>query len=343
MNWITRHIKRVIFVGLLLLIVFLVAKNTVAKPKPTYHTVNAESRDLKQILDVTGKVEAGKQAVLRFQAGGKLVYVGAKVGDKVKKWQTIASLDKAALQKQLQKSLNDFMTNRQDFDQYRDNNNVVGDNFTSQPQLTPPIIRELFKDQLSLQNAALTVEIQDITNKLATLYSPIDGIVTQMATEVALVNVNPTDTFTIVDPDSLYFSAMVDEADLGKVTASQSAEIVLDAFPNTTISTSVISIDFTPSVGESGGTVYKVKLPLKATNATYRIGLNGQANLLLNEKKSALSLPIEAIRTKDNQKLVKVLLNGQIIDKPVKVGLETNDYVEILEGITSNDQVIVPQ
>jgi RND family efflux transporter MFP subunit len=341
-KWIKRRAKFVFTITIIVLVGFLIYRKTIAKQSINQETTTAQIRDLKQVLDVTGKVEARGQAVLHFQTGGKLIYIGAKVGDNIKKGQVIASLDKTALKKSIQKSLNTFLTNRTDFEQYRLDHKVTSDDFNSQ-LLTPEIIKKLEKDQFSLQNAALDVEIQDLTMQLATITSPINGIVTQMATEVAPVNIGVTDTFTIIDPGSLYFAAMIDEADLSKVYASQSAELILDAYPDKPINTQVSSIDFTSSVGESGGTVYKIKLPLPSNQLDYRLGLNGQVNLLLNERIGALSLPIETIITKDSQKFVKVLESGNQISKPVKTGIETADYVEVLEGITPNDQVVIPK
>ncbi|MEK7458363.1 MAG: hypothetical protein AAB612_02680, partial [Patescibacteria group bacterium] len=71
-----------------------------------------QQRTIEQVLEVSGKVDAHEKASLKFLAGGKITYVGAKIGDQVKKWQTIASIDKNDLQKNLTKYLNTYSIER---------------------------------------------------------------------------------------------------------------------------------------------------------------------------------------------------------------------------------------
>ena len=67
--------------------------------KTTLYTPRTES--IADTLTLTGSIETDQIASLRFQNSGKLVWVGVKVGDRVKKGQAIASLDKAELRKNL--------------------------------------------------------------------------------------------------------------------------------------------------------------------------------------------------------------------------------------------------
>jgi len=61
--------------------------------------VTPEIKTIKSELILAGSVSADEIASLRFQNSGKLAWVGVKEGDKVKKGQAIASLDKEQLRK----------------------------------------------------------------------------------------------------------------------------------------------------------------------------------------------------------------------------------------------------
>ncbi len=61
-------------------------------------------QDIKKELTLTGQIEADNQVNLKFQTAGRLAWVGIKVGDRVKKGQAIASLDKRKLRKNLEKN-----------------------------------------------------------------------------------------------------------------------------------------------------------------------------------------------------------------------------------------------
>ena len=68
----------------------------------TAKTVTVKKGNLRKDLTLSGKVDARSFANVQFQTAGKLVWVGVKEGDQIKKGQAIASLDKALLQKQFE-------------------------------------------------------------------------------------------------------------------------------------------------------------------------------------------------------------------------------------------------
>ncbi|TAN32683.1 HlyD family efflux transporter periplasmic adaptor subunit [Patescibacteria group bacterium] len=66
-------------------------------PPAQYETVKIQRGDLKQTVEVTGKVEANDDLSLRFEVPGTVGNVAVKEGQKVKKGQTLASLRLADL------------------------------------------------------------------------------------------------------------------------------------------------------------------------------------------------------------------------------------------------------
>lgn len=302
-------------------------------------TIKVTRGDLEKDLTLAGKVDAGSYALLQFQTSGRLAWVGVKEGNEVKKWQAIASLDKQDLEKQLKKTMNDYLTNRWNFEDTQDEYRSTKENFL----VTDEIKRILERKQFSLENAVYDVEIADLTVRYATLVSPINGILTAASQSTAGVNITPlTATFTVVDPSSIYFKSEIDEEDVINIKEGQSTTITLDSFPDDKINSSVSYISFTPVEGQTS-TVYKIKfvLPLDNKDNKYRIGMNGDAKIKLSEAKNVLFLPIEAINEKNNEKFVYLKdQKGKITQKIVKLGLETDDFVEVTEGIEEEDLVV---
>jgi len=173
--------KKIAITAVILIIGFVIARRTILKPPPSYQTATASVKDLTQTLEVSGVIEAETKATLKFQTIGKLGWIGVKEGDSVNKWQAIASLDKSILKKNLEKVLNDYMHQRWDFDQIREDNLVTTDNYDDY-SFTNTIERLIEQEQFTLNSEVLDVEIQDLTNRLATLTSPITGIVVFAAT-----------------------------------------------------------------------------------------------------------------------------------------------------------------
>ncbi len=155
---------------ILILAIISISKSNAAKNNEKLVFENPNRQTINKTLEVSGHVDAKEKARLRFAAGGKVVYLGAKEGEKVKKWQTIATIDGAALAKSLQKDLNLYMKERWDWE------NTV-DSIKDKPLETTEQ-REVDKNQWDLNNTVIDVEIQDIAIKNTAIYAPFEGILT---------------------------------------------------------------------------------------------------------------------------------------------------------------------
>lgn len=313
------------------------------RPKAVKHEEFTVSRgDIREELTVSGEIKADKQADLRFQAGERLAWVGVKQGDWVKKWQGVASLDRRTVQKNLEKELNDYLKTRWDFQGNRETYNVITDNLDSYT-LTPAVRRLLEKSQFDLNNSVLDVEIQAVAKELATIAAPFDGLVSELKFPEAGLNVAATDIIaTVVDPATVYFGAEVDEVEIGKIFVGQEAELVFDAYPEEPVVSRVSRIGFSPVTLSGGGKGYRVKLYLAGDNydLKYKLGMSGDARLLVAEKTGVFTLPNEAISEKDGKKLVKQKVGTEIIEKKIEVGLESEERIEISGGLREGDAVV---
>lgn len=306
--------------------------------KPDYQTVSVKVQDISEVLSVSGQVNAEEIAVLRFQTSGLLSWVGVKEGDTVTKNQAVAALDRRQLQKDLEKELNDFKNERWDFDQLQDDYRHTRDALL----LTDKMKRILDKAQFDLNNSVIDVELRDLSLKLATLTTPIAGIVTKVGAPYSGVNVTPAQAeFEIVNPASVYFSAEVDETDIAKISSGLDAVVTLDAYPDDRFDTNVGQISFTPLSGTTG-TAYEVKLPLTGSS-TFRLGLNGDADIILKTKSQVLTLPEKAITESGDKTTVQILENGQPKVVTITTGIVSPDGdVEIVAGLSADAQVVLP-
>lgn len=171
-------LKRWKLIGLLLIVIigggYLINSKSKSNQKELTFA-HPQFRSITKTLEVSGVVDAKERVRLRFLAGGKLTYLGAKEGDQIKKWQTIATIDQATLQKQLDQDLNNYLKERWDWEQTRDDyvENAQGEN---QPIPELSVRRTVDKAQWDLDNSVLNVEIRDIAIANTRLSSPINGI-----------------------------------------------------------------------------------------------------------------------------------------------------------------------
>ncbi|MDD2224997.1 MAG: efflux RND transporter periplasmic adaptor subunit [Candidatus Shapirobacteria bacterium] len=303
----------------------------------TESTVSPTRQNIKEEITLTGSIDATSKANLQFQTSGQLAWVGVKVGDKVKKYQAIASLNKEILKKQLQSDFNNYKTAASNFydkaDEYKDS------------VLTTEVRRILERNQNTLDNSVINYELQDLAIKYSTLISPITGVVVDIEQPNSGVNVTPSSaSFVIIDPNSIYFRSKIDQEDVPKIKVGDKTTIKLDSFPEKTFESEIEYIAFTPITGESN-TIYELrfKFPKENDNLQYRLGMDGDAVISLKEVENALTVPVESLHQENGQiyVFVKENDNTNMSKKYIKTGIETDTFVEILEGLSENDQIVI--
>lgn len=329
---------------ILLMAIFFVPKRVISYlkgPAEQYETAKVKKQDLVQTVSASGEIESENQVTLKFQTSGKLAWVGVKEGDRVEAWQAIASLDKRELKKNIETELNDYMKERWDFEQDRESYGVTADDLEKYT-LTNEVRRILEKAQFDLNNAVIDVEIADLTEKLATLITPISGIVTEIESPIAGVNITPaTANFTVADPSIMKFVANIDEGDIGEVRMGQKAIITLDAYPDEELEGAVTYISFASITTRGGGTAFPVEISLPENeNLRFKLGMNGDAEIITASESDVLTIPVEAIIEKGSKKFVQTIEGKKLKEIEVETGIESETKIQIISGL-EEDQIVI--
>lgn len=328
-NYVRAHkrISSVVFLVLLLLVFFMRPK--AATPIDTQTITYG---NIAQTVSGSGVVDSKTTANLTFPIGGRLTYLGVKKGDYVTAGQTIAALDLRSVQKNLQDDLIDYNKQRLVFDATQKANN----NHTPQDALSDAMKQALQNNQYDLDKTILSVEIQDLAKLNSILTTPISGIVTRADVDSSGVTVSAATTFTVSDPNNFVFDIDMDEADIGKVIIGQNINISFDSYPDDIVRLTVTSVDFASHATSTGGTAYTVEATLPNQNGKYRIGMNGDADIVIAQQKHVLTLPLSALVNEDSV-LVK---NGKKYKKvKVTLGLRNDTDAQILGGVGQGDVI----
>lgn len=306
-----------------------------ANAEAEYTTVTPEYRDLMETLDFSGVIDARERVGMRFSVGGKLVYLGAKEGDRVQRGQTVASLDQRTVQKQLEKTLSLYETERWTFENAKDERE--GEVLDTQKQRLADL------DQFSLERSVMDVQLQSFAFSDYRISAPFSGILVAAPYSVTGVNVGPTDTWELLNPETLYFRVLVDEIDIDAVRLGQEAIIEIDAIPDRTFAAVVEKIAYTVS-NTASGSVFPVELRFiePVSIEQQRVGMSGEARLIAAEREGVLSVPVEAITSREGKNYVQVLVENEPQDREVELGIETDDHVEITSGLSDQDRVVLP-
>ncbi|MEI6327122.1 MAG: efflux RND transporter periplasmic adaptor subunit [Candidatus Roizmanbacteria bacterium] len=297
-----------------------------------------EKTTLRHTLTLSGKIDAEEKVTLAFKSGGRLTWLGAKEGDYVKKGQGIASLDQRELQKSLESQLNTYMMTRWDFDQTKQDNK---DAPYRDGDIGDRMKRIVDKAQFGLNNSVINVELQTLTREYAYLSTPIEGVVTRMSVAETGVIITPANTFEIINPATIYFSASADQTEVPTLMVGQTAQVILDPYTDEKMLATVKSIAFTPKAGESG-TVYEVKMVFVTdnNNLKYRLGMTGDAEFTTLQKNNIIAIPIQYVKTENGKKVVTKIGNGKREKIEVQIGVEGDSSIEIKSGLAPGDVIV---
>ena len=319
--------KKISLVAVVILIVlgyFLFPKN-----QKQILTETASIKNVVKTISVTGKVDSENSVNLTFQTGGRLDYLGVKVGDTVKKGQLIASLNKDDLWAAFRQAQQDFTAAKAASEQYYSGNTNATESYDQKVKRTAldAAQNKAYDNMVIAQKAVSNVN----------LYSPIDGIITRADVQTTNVNVTAATIFTVTDPSTLKFKMEVDESDIGPVELEQKINVSLDAFPNQTLTLSVSKIDFVSHTTSSGGNAYYVEA-LLPQNDKYRVGMAGNADIIVATKDNVLAIPVSAVL---NNNIVYRKQNERYVKTKVKVGLQNDTLSEVISGLSEGDTVAI--
>ncbi len=209
---------------------------------------------------------------------------------------------------------------------------------------------QLVNAQISQAQAALEnidKQISD-TNLVATM----DGIITE-------VNFKAGEQFSggalpmvkmLVD-NSFEVEVDISESNISKVKVGNPVEITLDAFSDDLTLEGMVSFIEPAQTLISGVVYYKVKIVfadlaktsalLEASGLSLKSGMTANTVITTDSRENVLSVPSRAIVEDDARRLVRLLIDEEVKEVEVEVGLRgDNGQVEIKSGIKTGDEVI---
>lgn len=341
-SWMWHHKIKSVFILIGLGIVGLIVVNA-TKP-PQLKTTKVVEGEIREVVEASGRIKAKEAASLTFPAASKIVWMGAKEGDHIRKYQAVASVDKREVEKTIKKKLLDYMSTRWDFEQTHEDYEVKGKSLDL-VGLSDTERRVLEKSQFGLDQSVLDYEIATLSLEQATLISPIEGTLIDDANINVGERLSVADAATrqlkIVNLSSLYYQAEVDEADYGKIKEGMKTRITLDSFPDATMSGVVRSIGKEGIKKTGGGIQIMVEVVLDNLPPTLIPELTGDIELIQTEKTNVLVVDKKFVTTKDGKYSVQMMKNGKLETVPVTVGIIGSKQMEITSGVSAGDEVVV--
>ena len=322
-----------------------------AQQQAAVETAQVERMNLTSKVSATGTIRPVDSVEVSPKITARISQVLVKENDQVTAGQTVATLDGKDYQAKYDQAQYKVTNTRLDYERYK----TLYDQGAGTKQTLDNAEYE-YKTALSNLSAAES----DLAE--TTITAPMSGVVVgepkPAGTMAVQGNSNPTVIMRIANTSKKQIMAKIDETDIGNIKVGQDATFTVDTYTNQTFTAHVskISQTDTSNTWDTNGTstssssssssasviYYYVTLDVDDPDDVLRLGMTARVEINTAEKEDALVVPIAALKTNDNGSYVlRVNASGQTEQVPVTTGIYSDEYVEILSGLSEGDRVSV--
>ncbi|MBU1690035.1 MAG: efflux RND transporter periplasmic adaptor subunit [Gammaproteobacteria bacterium] len=171
-----------------------------------------------------------------------------------------------------------------------------------------------------------------------TFRSPANGIVMEKKAIQGMRFMPGEVLYQIADLSSVWIIADVFEQDLGLIKSGQTAKIRVNAYPGQEFTAKLVFVY--PTLNAQTRTI-PVRLELANPGGLLKPAMFADIDLAVQGKGKVLTVPSSAVlRSGTRQTVLVELAEGRFEPREVKLGVQGNDYVEILEGLGEGEKVV---
>jgi HlyD family secretion protein len=381
-------------IGLLLLLLLIIAFTSGNKEDIiSVTTEKVEKKNITQTVAATGKIDPEFKVVITPEVTGEIIELPVKEGDHVKKGQLLIRIkgdqykaQKERLEASLQSAEANLSIRKAELDRITSEFNRVKE-LHSKGLSSDAELENTNSSFLStkgsyeaseanvLQSKAQLREVLETLYK-TTIYSPLEGTVTQLNVELGerVLGSNftqGTNIMTISDLNNIEAVVDVDENDVVIVSIGDTAKVKVDAFGDKIFKGTISQIGNsakTQGLGTQEQVVnFEVKIKLIDLDNSLRPGMSCNADIETETVENVLSIPIQSVtaRTetpefaerqsddeveadvkpvkKENNKpkeIVFIVDNGKVKQVEVETGISDDNFIQINKGLQVGEEVV---
>ncbi len=303
-----------------------------ARP-PSVEVAKVEQTKLVEETQSVGSLRSNQGVIVRPEVGGRVSQVMFNDGQRVKKGQLLVQFDDQLQAAQLMQTKAELSIAQAN---HTRNQELVAQNFISK--------RSLDESDAALQVAQAKLSLAQVTLQRLKVVAPFDGIVGLRQVNAGDYLKDGADMVNLEDIDAVLLDFRLAERFQAKIKPGQKAEVNFDALPGRKFTAVVQAID--PLIDANGRSV-GVRACIDNRQMQLRPGMFARVNAVFSERENALILPEEAIIPQGGRSFVVRVVAGANKDElmservAVKIGIRQPGKVEILEGLSVGDSVVV--
>ena len=268
-------------------------------------TVAVVRRDIVIDAQATGVVEPIAIVEVKSKAGGQIVKMPVETGSLVKPGDLLVQIETRDTRNQYNQTAAALAAARSKLDVSTAQKKRADDLFKSRIiTATEHEAADIdFANAKSLLVAATTQ--QDLSKQRledATVTAPVGGTIIGKTVSLGTVITSATGAFgggttllTMADLSKVRIRALFNETDIGQVRPGQTASVTVDAYPDRRFTGIVEKIE-PQAVIQQNVTMFPVLVTLENNEGLLKPGMNGETNVMVEQRTSVLSVPNDAVR-----------------------------------------------
>ncbi len=204
---------------------------------------------------------------------------------------------------------------------------------------------KIVKEQLELlEKGKVRISGKEIDSVIK---SPISGYILEKSVNVGdpvvpLTSYQAgTELLRLADMKRLLFKGTVDEIDVGKIEEGMPAHLQVGALPGANVRGRVSLISL-KARQEQNTTVFPIEITIEETGgAVLRAGFSANADIIIAQKDSVLSIPERVIYFRGDSTFVK-FPQGENESKevPIRTGLSDAIWIEVVSGLELGQEIL---
>ena len=190
--------------------------------------------------------------------------------------------------------------------------------------------------QVRQTKSALDMAKYQLKNTQVT--APISGKVTSIAVSSGEMVSPSVPLLSIIDVNRIFVKVGISEKDISKIKEGQTVDLKIDAFPEEKFLGEVVSKGV--AVDQISKTL-EVKIEILQPEVDIPVGVFARGDILVKTNQDALIIPSSALTRKKDGIYIYVIEEGIARQKEVVLGIIQDERVEILEGLSEEEEIVV--
>ena len=297
------------------------SQNVVVEENPSVKVAQVFVQKVPQEAVYTSTVQAYVKNNIVPQTAGRITKINVEIGDRVRKGQVLAEIDKAQLQ-QAQLQLHNAEV---ELERLRTLYNAGG---LSKSDL----------DAIELQYNVAKTQVNNLIEN-TTLLSPIDGVITARNYDAGDMYAMSAPIFTVEQIKPVKLLVAVSESDYSKVKKGDRVSITAEAFPDLTFDGKIERIY--PTIDPATRT-FNVEVVVSNNYSTLRPGMFARVKISFGENDNVVIPDVAVVKQQGSGERFVYVLNedGTVTYQKVELGRRMGTEYEVLSGLVDGATVV---